>query len=77
MMMVSHLNSACDNCRKHAEHEKRLYCVNVAEREVFDIFKLLGVPMNEQDILIQTINKENTCWYNLKELLNLLLIRNK
>lgn len=76
-MMVSYLNSACDNCRKHAEHERRLYCMNVAEREVFDIFRVLGVPMNEQDILVRTINNENTCWYNLKELLDSLLIRNR
>lgn len=75
--MVSYLNSACDNCRKHAEHERRLYCMNVAEREVFDLFKVLGVPMNEQDILVRTINNENTCWYNLKELLDSLLIHNK
>lgn len=75
--MVNHLNSACDNCTKHAEHEKRLYCVNVAEREIFDIFKILGVPSNEQDILVKTINNENTCWYNLKQLLDTLLIRNK
>lgn len=74
--MVSHLNSVCDNCRKHSEHETRLYCLNVAEKEVFDIFRILGVPMNEQDILIQTINKENTCWYNLKMLLDT-LVRNK
>lgn len=71
--MVSYLNSACDNCREHAEHERRLYCMNVAEQEVFDIFRILGVPMNEQDILVQTINKENTCWYNLKRLLDTLV----
>jgi hypothetical protein len=47
--------------------------MNVAEREVFDIFRILGVPMNEQDILVQTINKENTCWYNLKRLLDTLV----
>ncbi len=75
--MVGYLNNACDNCRKHAEQETRLFCLNVAEKEVFDIFRALGVPVNEQDILVRTINKENTCWYNLKMLLDNWLIRDK
>lgn len=75
--MVSNLNSACYNCKKYSEHERRLYCVNVAEKDVFDIFKVLGVPMDEQDILVKTINRENTCWYNLKTLLEVLVRNNK
>ncbi|WP_298653714.1 hypothetical protein [uncultured Proteiniphilum sp.] len=50
--------------------------MKVAEEEILDIFRLLSIPMDEQDILVQTINKENTCWDNLKGILYK-LVRNK
>ncbi len=74
--MIHYINTVCYNCRKHSEYKTRLHCLKVAEEEILDIFRLLSIPMDEQDILVQTINKENTCWDNLKGILYK-LVRNK
>lgn len=66
-------NRVCYNCKKHFEYKTRLQCLHMAEKEVFDIFNLLRIPLDEQDILVQTINEENTCWDHLHGQLNRLV----
>ncbi|MEA4917240.1 hypothetical protein [Proteiniphilum sp.] len=74
--MDNYLNKTCNSCIKFDEYETKLNCRDVAEKEIFDIFRRLDVPMNEQAILVRTINRENICWSSFKSVLSN-LIRHK
>jgi|GEM_PF-2561153 hypothetical protein len=70
MAKILYINTVCANCTRHSEYETRLDCLDLAKKETFNIFRLLNIPMDEQNILVQTINQENTCWDNFKGILS-------
>lgn len=53
-------------CSKHAEYETKLHCVGFAQNKLSEIFDLLHIPVEEQEILIKTLNKEDTCLDSFK-----------